>query len=102
MDLAPGSARMQALNSAAGVSVAYDRAMSGGAYVLKLAGRMPITDVQTVAERISALPGVAYAEPDRILQAAFIPNDPRWSDQWQYYDTYGMNLPVAWEITHRA
>jgi serine protease len=99
MDLAPGSARMQALNSAAGVSVAYDRAMSGGAYVLKLAGRMPITDVQTVAERISALPGVAYAEPDRILQAAFIPNDPRWSDQWQYHGTYGMNLPAAWDIT---
>jgi serine protease len=99
LDVTPGSARMQALNTAAGVSIRYDRAMSGNAHVLVLAGRLPEADVQAIADKISALPDVEYAEPDRVLQKTLIPNDPRWSDQWHYYDTYGMNLPAAWNYT---
>jgi serine protease len=99
MDVVSGSARIQALNTAAGVSVSYDRAMSGGAHVLKLTSRLPEAEVQAVADKISTLPDVEYAEPDRVLQPTITPNDPRWSDQWQYYGTYGMNLPTAWNIT---
>ena len=99
MDVVPGSARIQALNTAAGVSIRYDRAMSGDAHVLKLTSRLPEAEVQAVADKISTLPDVEYAEPDRVLQPTLTPNDPRWSDQWQYYDTYGMNLPAAWNIT---
>ncbi len=99
MDVVSGSARIQALNTAAGVSVSYDRAMSGSAHVLKLTSRLPEAEVQAVADKISTLPDVEYAEPDRVLQPTLTPNDPRWSDQWQYYGTYGMNLPTAWNIT---
>ena len=99
MDVLPGSARMQALNTAAGVSISYEHAMSGDAHVLRLTSRLPEAEVQTIADKISALPDVQYAEPDRVLQPALTPNDPRWSDQWQYYDTYGMNLPAAWDYT---
>ena len=99
LDVLAGSARMQALNAAAGTSLSYDRAMSGDAHVLKLSGRMPITQVQTVAERISRLPEVDYAEPDILLQKTVVPNDPLWGTQWQYSGTYSINLPSAWNYT---
>jgi serine protease len=98
-DVGPGSARLQVVNKAAGVSVSYDRAMSGDAHVLKLAGRLPEKEVQAIADEISALPDVEYAEPDRILRPALVPNDPQWSYQWGYSSTYGMNLPAAWNMT---
>lgn len=98
-DIQPGSAWLQALNEAAGVPVAYFRPMSGDAHVLKLAGRMPVAEAQAIADRISALPEVEYAVPDRVLRAALAPNDPMYASQWDYYNTYGMNLPDAWSIT---
>jgi serine protease len=99
LDVIAGSARMQALNVAAGTNLSYDRAMSGDAHVLKLSGRMPITQVQAVAERISKLPEVEYAEPDILLQKTVVPNDPLWNSQWQYSGTYSINLPSAWNYT---
>ena len=99
MDVVSGSTRMQALNTVAGVSIRYDRAMSGDAHVLKLAGRLPEAEVQAVADKISTLPEVEYAEPDRLLQKTVVPDDPLWSSQWQYSGTYSMNLPTAWNYT---
>ena len=99
MDVVAGSARMQALNTAAGVSIRYERAMSGNAHVLTLAGRLPEAEVQAIADKISALPEVEYAEPDRLLQKTVVPDDPLWSSQWQYSGTYSMNLPAAWNYT---
>ena len=41
--------------------------------------------------------------PAILLQAAAIPNDPRYNLQWHYHENsgpiYGMNLPKAWDIT---
>ena len=99
MDVVSGSTRMQALNTVAGVSISYDRAMSGDGHVLKLAGRLPEAEVQAIADKISTLPDVEYAEPDRLLQKTVVPDDPLWSSQWQYSGTYSMNLPTAWNYT---
>ena len=43
-------------------------------------------------------PDVEYAEPDRIMTALFVPNDPMYSQQWHYYEAKaGLNLPAAWD-----
>jgi serine protease len=102
MDFGPGSVRLQGMSAVAGESVSYFRSMFGGAHVLKLANRVPEAEVQAIADRMSNLPDVEYAEPDRILHPTFIPNDPQWSHQWGYSSTYGMNLPAAWDMTTGA
>ena len=97
------TAEMQRLSDAAGVPMTYEREMSGGAYVLSLPTRMPLTDVQAIAANLSALPEVEYAEPDAIMVPMLTPNDPQYGSQWHYFvpstGNYGINAPAAWDIT---
>jgi serine protease len=102
--ISPASAmEMQRLSDAAGVPVTYVREMSGDALVLGLPSRIPLDDVQAIADRLSALPEVEYAEPDAIVQPTLTPSDPRYSEQWHYFapgsGNYGINAPAAWDLT---
>lgn len=49
-----------------------------------------------LAARIAALPGVAYAEPNRRMYPAAIPGDRFYPVQWHYP---AMNLPAAWDLS---
>ena len=114
-DMQVNSARLQAAVDAAGVTLNYAHAMSGDAHVLQLGSPLPEAEVQRIAQRIAMLPDVAYAEPDRILQAVDFPNtvparlssattpiktnDTYFSNQWDITGTYGMNMTAAWAIT---
>jgi adhesin/invasin len=91
--------QMARLSAQAGVALTYFRPMSGDAHVLRLPARMPVAEVERIAARLSALPEVAYAEPDYIMQPMLVPNDPQYSNQWHYYEAYGINLPQAWDIS---
>ena len=97
------AAEMQRLSEAAGVPLTYEREMSGDAYVLALPARMPLAEVQAIADRLSALPEVEYAEPDAIMVPMLTPNDPQYGNQWHYFAPgpghYGINAPAAWDIT---
>lgn len=97
------SSQMSAVQSAAGTSVAYARAMSGNAHVMRLGSAVNSSDASTIASRIAALPEVEYAHPDFIAKPTFIPNDTLFSQQWHYFTptvgTYGINLPLAWDVT---
>ena len=93
------AAQMARLSAQAGVALTYFRPMSGDAHVLRLPARMPVAEVERIAARLSALPEVAYAEPDYIMQPMLVPNDPQYSNQWHYYEAYGINLPQAWDIS---
>jgi serine protease len=97
------AAAMQRLSDAAGVSLTYEREMSGDAQVLGLPARMPLAEVQAIADSLSALPEVEYAEPDAIMVPMLTPNDPQYLNQWHYFapgpGQYGINAPAAWDIT---
>ena len=102
--ISPASAlEMQRLSDAAGVPLTYVREMSGDAYVLGLPSPMPLAEVQAIADRLSTLPEVQYAEPDAIMQHTLTPNDPRYANQWHYFAPgaghYGINAPAAWNLT---
>lgn len=57
--------------------------------------RFPETqDVQEVARAFAKDPNVEYAEPNAILHALFTPDDPQFSNQWNF-DL--LNIPEAWE-----
>lgn len=91
--------RMQQLSTAAGLDLAYGREMSGETHVLRLPAALPVAEVVAAAARLESLPDVQYAEPDSRLYPLLSPNDPAYSDQWHYYEAYGINAPAAWEIT---
>ena len=93
------AAQIARLSAQAGVALTYFRPMSGDAHVLRLPARMPVAEVERIAARLSALPEVAYAEPDYIMMPMLTPNDPQYGSQWHYHETYGINLPQAWNIT---
>jgi subtilisin family serine protease len=97
------TAVLDRLSEAAGVPLTYEREMSGDAQVLGLPTRLSLDEVQAIADSLSALPEVEYAEPDAIMVPMLTPNDPQYSDQWHYFAPgaghYGINAPVAWDIT---
>jgi len=68
-------------------------------HVMRLDQRLPHSTVEQLARDIAAAdPNVEYAEPDRILQALFTPNDTQYGQQWGYFEaTAGINLPAAWD-----
>jgi serine protease len=70
-----------------------------GARVLQLNRKVAVADAAKVAaDLMKNDPSVEYAEPDRIMQPMFTPNDPMFSQQWDYTDTVGgMRLPAAWD-----
>jgi subtilisin family serine protease len=98
--------RVAILSAATGRDIAWLRAMSGGADVLRLPRALPIGEVEAMAAALARLPGVAYAEPDRRMFPALTPNDPRFGEQWSLQAVrttapvnYGINAPAAWDIT---
>ena len=68
-------------------------------HVMKLDRRLAHAEVLQLARDIAARdPNVEYAEPDRILQAQFTPNDTQFGQQWHYFEPAGgLNLPPAWD-----
>ena len=91
---------MAELSTAAGVDLGFVREMSTGAQVLSLPQSIPLGDVEAIARRITAGPGVEYAEPDVRMYPLLTPNDPQFANQWHLTDFLGgINAPAAWDIT---
>lgn len=53
-------------------------------------------DAAVLAEELSAMPGVAYAEPDVPLALQWVPDDPDYWRQWAYPH---IQAPEAWDVT---
>jgi len=103
-------ARVSQVMAAAGTPVAWMRGTHDGANVMRMLQRMPIGEVEAIAERIAANPEVDYAVPDYIRTAQLTPTDPCYATasvsacnggyQWDLFDPNGgINMPGAWDIT---
>lgn len=90
------------LSTAAGVPLAPLRVMASGAQVLGLSHAVTEAEAQQIAARLLQDASVEYAEPDKIMRARLAPNDPSYSLQWNYWDTWGARLPGAWDKTTGA
>jgi len=99
-DLGISADQMALLERGAGVRLQRAREMSGNARVLLLPRGMGQAEAKRIADRIATLPFVRYAAPDRIMQTQLVPNDPRYGDQWNYFEADGgIELEGAWDIT---
>ncbi|MET0050356.1 MAG: S8 family serine peptidase, partial [Candidatus Thiodiazotropha sp.] len=69
-----------------------------GASVIQLSEPRPLEQIEAVAESLNQVEGIAYAEPDLLMYPLFTPNDPRYVEQWHYYEPEGgIHLPQAWD-----
>ncbi|MES2757414.1 MAG: S8 family peptidase [Pseudomonadota bacterium] len=70
-----------------------------GAHIVQLSKKMSKAEVEALAaELVARDPSVEYAEPDLIMQKMFTPTDPRYNEQWHYFETTGgLRLPTAWD-----
>ena len=57
---------------------------------------VPTGSAASVASSLAGSPDIAFAEPEGLVHAARIPNDPRWPQQW---GARLVRAPVAWDIT---
>jgi serine protease len=99
-----GSARKALLDRAGqqfGIVVQESHAISTGAQVFKLDRKRNLAEVQSLAAEMMARDAlIEYAEPDRIMTHMATPTDPRYTDQWHYYETAGgLRLPTAWDVS---
>lgn len=91
--------KMESLSLLTGEPMQYLRAAGDGAHVLQFSERLSMERVWEISNALMALPDVEYAEPDQIMQHTLTPNDTSYVNQWHYFDTYGINLPAAWDIS---
>ena len=96
-------AAIERLSSLAGQPVTHERAMSGGAYVVRLFRALPLDQVRSLARYLASDETVEYVEPDLLKQPMLAPNDPSYGSQWHYQsppaEMGGVNLPPAWDLT---
>ncbi|WP_396269579.1 S8 family peptidase [Ideonella sp.] len=87
-----------------GLMLKHLRHTAHGAMVFQANARVPVAELEALAQSLqAALPDLEYAEPDRLLQPQFVPNDTQYGSQWHYFEaTGGLNLPTAWDLTKGA
>ena len=95
-------ARMAILNRAGqqfGLAMKTLHSTATGANIVHIGKRMSVAEVKALAQELMARdPNVEYAEPDRIMVRQFTPNDPRYNEQWQYFETTGgLRANTAWD-----
>ncbi|WP_163835856.1 S8 family peptidase [Spartinivicinus ruber] len=84
----------------AGKSLKHVRRTSTGAQVYHIGESVDLATAEKIAKELNDKSHVAYAEPDYIMTKQQIPDDSRYSEQWNYHDSVGgINLPKAWNIT---
>ena len=91
---------VQSLSQAIGVSLQFVRHTTNNAQVVKLDGFKSLSEVELLTQQLANDPNVLYAEPDALMQPDFVPSDPRYNEQWHYFEPIGgINLPEAWDVT---
>lgn len=91
-----GAERLQALRNRLAAAIEPGREIAGDRQVLMVRG----LSSEQFAERLSALPDVEYAEPDRLRRALAAPNDPKYASQWylQSAESSAARFADAWAL----
>ncbi|MBB1479046.1 S8 family serine peptidase [Pseudoalteromonas sp. SG41-2] len=81
------------------VKAQYIRAMAlDNHHVMRANKKLNADEAQQYMQEVMASGNVEYIEIDQMLKPFATPNDPRYDDQWHYYEQAGgLNLPTAWD-----
>lgn len=95
------AARVQSLGrvarrSALGMSHLFR--VSVGGDVIRSSRKLDKAGAEALMRAIAANPNVEYIEVDALMRPTFTPNDPRYAEQWHYFEaTGGIKAPAAWD-----
>ncbi len=83
----------------AGLVLERVRGHAEGGHVVKANRRMKIAEVRRLAQDLrNGDADIEYIEPDRLMQAQVMTNDPQIGTQWHYTDAAaGIRAPQAWD-----
>ena len=92
---------LQAAAARHGVQLTPLRQIATGGEVVRVQGRrLADAEFKALLMELRGERLVEYVEEDRIMKALVTPNDTRYSEQWDLYETTaGLKLPSAWDIT---
>lgn len=81
-----------------GQQITFNRGMGlPGRFVFDTETRIPAKQAEKLLERLARHPQVESVEVNRLLRPLATVNDPRFDDQWHYYEgTGGLNVEPAW------
>lgn len=103
---ATAAATRQRLTQAAqvlGIGIQPMRTLATGGTLIHLDRKLDKTAGKRLTLELMKDPNVLAVEPDRLLQPAFVPNDPGYPLQWHYKNgPGGINLEPAWDIARGA
>ncbi len=89
---------LQFAGDKAGMDLKPMHTLRDGAQVVSLGNEKSMDEVYSAIDKLSSDPAVEYAEPDLLMLPMAVPNDPRYGEQWHYYEADGgLNLPNAWD-----
>ncbi|MCG7534374.1 S8 family peptidase [Pseudoalteromonas sp. OOF1S-7] len=67
-------------------------------HVMRVDKKLTAAEAQSLMQEMAATGNIEYIEIDQMLQPFATPNDPRYSDQWHYFEAAGgINAPAAWD-----
>ncbi|KNC67190.1 S8 family peptidase [Pseudoalteromonas ardens] len=67
-------------------------------HVMRVDKKLTAAEAQSLMQEMAATGNIEYIEIDQMLQPFATPNDPRYSDQWHYFEANGgINAPAAWD-----
>ncbi len=82
-----------------GAHATVSRRMTSGAAVVRLSRALVAADASRFLDAVSSDPSISYVEPDLMMRATAVPNDPDWSQQWNYNETTGgIHLAEAHDV----
>ena len=92
---------LQVLSQSVGRSLSKVRSTGDSAQVLSVDEDLSSEQLEEMLQVINASPLVEYAEIDRWVTPARIPNDPKYSQQWSLSGEFagGINMPATWDMT---
>ncbi len=105
-DVSPAAMRKRAESFVQGfqskksnVKAQYVRPMAlSNHHVMRVDKKLSAAEANSFMQEVAASGNVEYIEVDQMLQPFATPNDPRYSDQWHYFEANGgLNLPTAWD-----
>ena len=90
---------MQNLKTPNGESITFKRRLGNNSMVVQLSDSLTNQQVQDVVASLSRDASVEYAQIDKRMYPAFVPADPRYPDQWYLFESFGINMQDAWDVS---
>jgi serine protease len=83
-----------------GATVQRVRRLATGAEVLRASRALSRAELDDFIRALASDPNVEYVEEDVLQRRYVVPNDPRYGEQWHYFESAGgINLPSAWDLS---